>query len=144
MCIDVAIPVVGNLIRTSASHLHPNNQQLLRRQYRALANNVKNTLESKDAYTAELQAELLSTKGSCPKSRPMKRFPYGYDPTITPINRRRHGYQEGWSLSGRTDYSEGMAARLIRTRALSAGRCGELSTEMRQVYEQIYVCQWDK
>ena len=105
---------------------------------------MKKTLESKDAHIAELRAELLSTEGSYPKPRPMKRFPYGNDIIISPIDRNSHGYQEGWPLSARTDFSEGVAARAIRTAALSVGRCGELQTEMRQVYEQMDVCQWDK
>ena len=111
--IDVAIPVVGNLIRTSASHLPQELQQLLRRHSRALAKNVKNTLENKDVHIAELQAELRLCNGSCPKPRPMKRFPYGNDIIISPIDRNSHGYQEGWPLSARTVFSEGVAARAI-------------------------------
>lgn len=67
--IEAALSVVGNLIQCATCHLHSDHQHLLRMQYRALAKNVKNTLEIKDAYIAKLQEELFKSKGSCPSSR---------------------------------------------------------------------------
>ena len=141
--VEVALPVVGNLIRCATSHLQPDHQDLLRRQFRALAKNVKNTLKMRDAYILELQ-ELVKSNGPCPEQPFMKRFPIPEHNYPEEIDTQSHGYQEGWPVSIVPDYTRGVAAEKIRTAKLSAVRCGELKDEMVQVYDAMDTCQWEK